>query len=307
MSRQVHLNVIARDLKCKVATIGSCFHQNPVSNRVLFQSVALPKRCSLAVALPSCVRMLCSRSANFMATSHQPVYLQIAEQLRQNIRDGLYRPGDRIPTEAQLSERFGVNRHTLRRALGLLQSEGLLRADQGRGTFVASRPIRYPIGKRVRFRDTLVAHGHTVTYKQVRSLQLPADVKVAEALQIEVGATAALIERLGCADSDPISISTQYFPADVFPGILDHFKTITSVSKLFQTIYERDHLRLNTYVSAQTIDPHDAQLLELPLNAPVMVTESINVDQHGRVIEYGVTRFRGDRVELILENDLSAI
>ncbi len=61
-----------------------------------------------------------------------PVYTQIAEKLRQNIHQGIYQVGDKLPTESQLSEYFAVNRHTLRRAIAMLENEGLLRVDQGR-------------------------------------------------------------------------------------------------------------------------------------------------------------------------------
>ncbi len=237
--------------------------------------------------------------------SRQPLYVQIANQLRDSVQEGRYRPGDRLPTEAQLSEWFGVNRHTLRRAISLLQAEGLLRADQGRGTFVATRPIRYPIGKRVRFTETLQAQGLTVTSKLIKATYLQADATMAQIFQGSLGDQIAVLERLNLADTAPISLATSYFPSSLFPDFLEHFKSMASISMIFKTIYNRDHLRLNTRLSAQAIKSYDAQLLELPHNAPILVSESINVDQYGNVIEYGMTRFRGDRVEIHLDNDLS--
>ena len=65
-----------------------------------------------------------------------------------------------------------------------------------------------------------------------------------------------------------------------------------------------DHIRARTRISARMVKQQDARLLELPLNHPILLAESINVDQHGRVIEYGVTRLRGDRMELEFENTL---
>jgi DNA-binding GntR family transcriptional regulator len=86
-----------------------------------------------------------------------PLYLQIADELRRNIEEAVFKVGDRLPTETELSERFGVNRHTLRRAMEVLRQEGIVGVERGRGTFVMATPIAVPIGKRVRFNEALKA------------------------------------------------------------------------------------------------------------------------------------------------------
>lgn len=239
-----------------------------------------------------------------MNHSEKPVYVQIADELRQNLNDGIYKPGDKLPTEEHLSTQFGVNRHTLRRAIAVLKSEGLLRVDQGRGTFVSSSIIRYPIGKRVRYNETLRAQGHEASFKVLRSLKIPAESAIAEALEIKVGTPVALIERLGLADEQPISVSTNYFSLSLFPDILAHCQQAASISKMFREVYGCDHIRRVTQISARIVKHQDARLLEFPLNHPILLAEAVNVDQEGRVIQYGVTRYRGDRMELVFENTL---
>ncbi len=137
-----------------------------------------------------------------MSNADAPRYIQIADQLRQNIQVQVYRVGDQLPPESQLSQQFEVNRHTLRQAVALLRQEGLLRAERGRGTFVAA-PIRYAIGQRVRYNETLKAQGHTAEFSVLKALELPADLSVATGLSIKVGDAVALIERLGMADGEP--------------------------------------------------------------------------------------------------------
>jgi len=237
-----------------------------------------------------------------MSPSDNPIYIQIAKELRQNINDGIYKAGDKLPTEEQLSVRFGVNRHTLRRAITLLKSEGLLRVDQGRGTFVTNTLIRYPIGKRVRYNEALKAQGLEPRFKLLRTLEIPANSSVAASLEIKVGTSVAVMERLALADSQPISVGTSYFPLSLFPDILIHCQQAPSISKMLRDIYGCDHIRARTRISARMVKQQDARLLELPLNHPILLAESINVDQRGRIIEYGVTRFRGDRMELVFEN-----
>ncbi|MBD2562182.1 phosphonate metabolism transcriptional regulator PhnF [Nostoc foliaceum] len=238
-----------------------------------------------------------------------PIYAQIADQLRQNIHQGVYQLGERLPTETKLAEQFAVNRHTIRQAIALLKDEGLLRVDRGRGTFVAAKTIRYAIGKRVRYNQTLKAQGWQVRFQLLRVLEVPADDAVAKGLEIPYGESVALIERLSFADEEPISMGTGYFPLKQFPDILDpkNIKILQeqqSISQFLQQVYGCDHIRRSTCVSARLVQPQDAKWLQIPLNQPILLAESVNVDETGNVIEYGVTRLRGDRMELFFENDL---
>ena len=88
-----------------------------------------------------------------------PVWKSIAATLEGEIAQALYRAGDKLPTEAALSARFGVNRHTVRRALGHLAEAGVVRSRRGAGVFVESPPTEYPIGQRVRFHQNIRAAG----------------------------------------------------------------------------------------------------------------------------------------------------
>lgn len=232
-----------------------------------------------------------------------PLYIQIANELRQNIAESVYRLGDQLPTEAELSLRFGVNRHTIRRAVEVLRTEGALRIDRGRGTFVAAAPISYPIGKRVRYNEALKAQGLKVSHTLLGVMEILASQSIAKRLETDIGSSVVVLERLSCADDHPISVASSYFVSDRFPRLAEHSPHYHSISKLLQQEYGCDHIRRSTRISARTVQAKDARLLELPLNAPILLTESINVDQQGQVIEYGLTRFRGDRMELVFEDE----
>ena len=228
-------------------------------------------------------------------------YQRIAAELRENIKDGVYQVGQQIPTEDSLAGRFGVNRHTLRRAVSLLAAEGLLRVDQGRGMFVANAPIRYPIGQRVRFNESLKSQGFRPHYQLLRAAETSAAGPVARHLEVPAEEPIVVMERLGFADECPLKIATSYFPLRHFPNLLHHIRHADSISRVFKEIYGRDHIRRSTIVTARMVRPEDARLLSLPLNQPVLMVESINVDQDGQVIEYGITRFRSDQTELAFE------
>ncbi|WP_375340617.1 UTRA domain-containing protein [Okeania sp. SIO3I5] len=75
-----------------------------------------------------------------------------------------------------------------------------------------------------------------------------------------------------------------------------------SISQLLKELYNCDHIRYRTHVYSRIIDHRDASFFEVPLDHPILLAESINVDGDGKIIEYGMTRFRGDRMELVFEN-----
>ena len=232
-----------------------------------------------------------------------PLYLQIAHELRRNIQESVFKVGDRLPTEAELSERFGVNRHTLRRAMEVLRQEGIVGVERGRGTFVMADPIAVPIGKRVRFNEALRAQSLQPVWQVLRIVEMNADAKLSKRLEVKVGAPVVLFERLSSIEDIPISISSSHFPGQHFPELKAHCETYRSISQMLQNEYGCDHIRRSTRLSARLAQPNDARLLKMPANGPILLSESINVDQNGVVIEYGITRFRGDRMELVLENE----
>lgn len=231
-----------------------------------------------------------------------PLYLQIADELRRNIEEAVFNIGDQLPTELELSKRFGVHRHTLRRAVEVLRQEGIVDVERGRGTFVVG-PIALPIGKRVRFNEALKAQSLTPICEVLRIVTINADPKLSKRLEIELGASVILFERMYSVDNLPIDISSSHFPSQRFPELVTHCETYRSISQMLLNEYNCDHIRRTTRISARVARPRDARLLKMPANSPILLSESINIDQTGTVIEYGVTRFRGDRMELVMEQD----
>ena len=230
------------------------------------------------------------------------IYIQIADELRTNIEEAIYQPGDKLPTEKNLSARFNVNRHTIRNAISVLKEEGLIRVDRGRGMFVAKTPIKYPIGERVRYNESLEAQGIKASYEKLKAIEIPAEGAIANALKIDIGAPVVLIERIGLANNRPISIGSSYFPSELFPNLIKFWQSYSSISKLLKETYDRDHIRRSTTVCARIVREADARLLQIPANYPILLAQSINCDRDETIVEYGVTRFSGEMMELVFSN-----
>jgi len=235
-----------------------------------------------------------------MTAPRTPIWRSIASTLSAEIAQGHYKVGQKLPTEAELSARFGVNRHTVRRALGALGEERLVHSRRGAGVFVAATPTDYPIGRRVRFHQNLRAAGRLPTKEILSVATRVADEEEAEALSLERGAEVHVYEGLSLADDQPIALFRSVFPADRFPGLHQHLIADRSVTKALARHGIADYTRASTRLTAKAATATQALHLRIVEGAPILRTVSINIDSVGRAIEFGHTWFAGDRVTLTL-------
>jgi len=227
------------------------------------------------------------------------VWRQIADRIRLGIADGSLGAGGRLPPEVELAARFGVNRHTVRTAIAALMQEGLLRAEQGRGTFVASRrKVSYAIAPRTRFSAGLRGQAGAPRSNLLAHATEEAPGRVAEALDLRPGAAVLRLETLSAADGFPLTRSTAWFDAGRFAGFAEAFAECGSITLTFRRFGVDDYLRRSTVISARHADVDDIADLRLAPGAIVLVAAGVNVDLDGRPIQYAETRFPADRVDL---------
>ena len=229
------------------------------------------------------------------------VWRQIEQRLADDIAAGLYPEGSRLPTEPELAERFSVNRHTLRRAMRALADKGLVRIEQGRGSFVQEHVIDYMIGRRTRFSEIISSQDLRPGGRLLRAYDLTAEAEVAEALSLQQGMPCLCLETLSEADGRPMGVATNYFPAKRFPDLIPVYAETRSISKALAHHGVGDYARQVTRVTARMPNEQEAELLKQPANRPVLVTESINVDGEGQPVQYGITRFAADRMQIVFE------
>jgi GntR family phosphonate transport system transcriptional regulator len=221
--------------------------------------------------------------------------------LRQEIGGSGYRPGARLPTEAELSARFAVNRHTVRRALEELSRNGLVRVEQGRGSFVAEDVLDYNVAPRTRFTEWIHRHNKEPSGRILQRREIAADATVAAGLGIRAGGRVVLLERLGLADDTPVSLTRHYFPSSRLRGILSALAETPRITEALRAVGIDDYLRHVTRVTARAPTPAEAELLRMARNRPVLVTENVNVDREGTVVEFSVGCYPTPRVQIVFE------
>ena len=229
------------------------------------------------------------------------LWRQIERQLRDEIAAGIYAGGLQMPTEPELAERFGVNRHTVRRAMGELAEKGLVRIEQGRGTFVQEHVIDYMIGRRTRFSEIVTDQKRTPEGRLVRAYETEPPEQAAEDLGIKTSVRCTFLEVLYEADGQPLAVTASYFPAARFPNMIPAFAETRSISSALAQHGVGDYVRLRSRITARMPDPEDAERLQQSRNRPVLVVESVNTDSEGAPIQYSVARWASDRVQLIFE------
>ncbi len=229
------------------------------------------------------------------------LWRQIATRLQHDIGAGTYPPGGRLPTEAELSARFRVNRHTVRRALEELSRGGLVRVEQGRGSFVAEDVLEYAVEARTRFSEWIRRHNMEPSGRLLQLKETAANSHIATGLGIRSGSRVVLLERLGFADDRPVSLSQHYFPTARLRGILDALRTAPTITEALKSVGVTDYLRQVTRVTARLPNAEEAELLRMPRNRPLLVTENVNVDRAGTVVEFGLSRYPTPRVQIVFE------
>jgi GntR family phosphonate transport system transcriptional regulator len=229
-----------------------------------------------------------------------PLWTSIEAALTADIAAHRYRPGDRLPSEAALAARFGVNRHTVRRALGAMAEAGLVHPRRGAGVTVLQAPTEYPIGRRVRFHRNLQAAGR-LPAREVDALETCAASEAeAAALELAAGAPIVVCEGRSLADGQPLALFRSVFPADRLPGIAEALRALSSVTAALARCGVADYTRRSTRIDARHADATQAARLMLDEGAALLRTVAVSVDPGGRPVEYGTTWFAGDRVTLTL-------
>lgn len=230
------------------------------------------------------------------------LWRQIFSEVEREIAGGRHRPGARLPTEQAFTARFGVNRHTVRRAMEELEAAGLVRVEQGRGTFVAEDVLDYRLGARTRFTEMIRAQNREPSGRILRVEEVAADAAVAAALGLRRGRPVVKAERLGMVDGRPVLVGTHCFPAARFPRIAAALASDPSITRALAAGGVPDYRRRVTRLTARMPTPEEAALLQQSRTRPVIASETVNVDPEGEPVEAGWGCYAAGRVQIVVES-----
>jgi len=225
---------------------------------------------------------------------NSPLWREISQSLERRIAAKELCPGDKLPTEYELSREFMVNRHTVRRALSYLQEKGVVESTQGRGSFVRrpSRPA--PLSRRPRFSETVVQQGREPSTKTLKLDVRPADARVAAELGLKAGKPVVFLERIRFIDDEPVGLSLHYLSFERFPTFAEMYRSRGSITQTLIDSGVPDYTRRRNYISARLPTALESEQLHLPRHVPLLIRRYLNVDGLGRPLEYGEARGSGE-------------
>jgi GntR family phosphonate transport system transcriptional regulator len=232
---------------------------------------------------------------------------RIWETLSEEMNAGMYPPGTKLPTEAELSRRFDVNRHTVRRALEALQNEGRIHVRRGAGSFVTQGRFDYPVGAHTSLSRNFAEQGFRASRSILRCESLAATRRQAEALEIAEGAPVLLAETVSKADDVPIVYAHIAFPLDRLPGFAEVFlEEEGAISRSLARVGVAEYRRRWTRLIADRPGTLIARHLVMNETHPVLRAEGLNETAEGVPIQHLLNWFCSDRVQLVFEGATSA-
>lgn len=217
------------------------------------------------------------------------------------IESGQLTPGDRVPSERELTEQFGVSRMTARQALRELESQGYLYRVQGKGTFVASPKLEQPLVGLTSFTEDMRRRGLAPGARVLAAGEVEADRKVARLLGLSEGQRVFRLERLRLADGQPMALEIAHIPAAICPGL--ESESFADVS-LYRFLWERCGLLLVRAAQSMESVPasaYEAEMLGVDEGAPLLLLERLCFDGRGRAVEFVRSLYRGDRYRFTAE------
>ena len=230
-----------------------------------------------------------------MSMDYAPRYREIEAILRERI--ARLRPGQRLPSDADLCAEFGVSRMTARHAMSQLADEGLVRRDPGRGTFVADPPTHRRANSLMTFSHEMRRQGRTPSSRVVvRRSRRPSDAE-RSALRVPHGSEVVELQRVRLADHEPVAVETAVLTDRCIEPVL---AADLETGSLHEALINAGVLptRGKSSIGAEAATADDAVLLGIRAGDPMLVERRLIFDQRGRPIERTESRYAADRYGL---------
>lgn len=225
-------------------------------------------------------------------------FTEIADLLADEIASGRLRTGAKLPTQARLAEQYATNRHTIRRAIELLQQRGLVAGRQGSGTYVSGKLIDYYVKSRTRYNDNVQSLAQSSRMQLLDLQERRVSPALASSLAISRRARIYDLNILRWTGNDPLCVARHYFPAERFPGLPARFAEASGITDLIRRLGVADFRRSDTAISARHPTRAEAQMLQIPFDSPVVVLEGRNVDPSGHPIEISISIWPASRIRV---------
>lgn len=241
-----------------------------------------------------------AQNSNIDRNGVLPFYYQLETSIRERIRDHVWNPGTKIPSELDLCKEFGLSRNTVRQALLNLVGKGVLYREQGHGTFVSQLPFDYPTDRLVGFTEEMRRRGIVVRAQILVAEKATVSLTAADELGIPAGADVYRLKRLRFADKKPVCLQDTCLSATLFPGILDEFSSDDSLYERMEQMYALTPAFATERIEASRPSAEEARLLQITKAMPVLRIHRRTFLKNGTPLESVKSVYRGDMYCVVL-------
>jgi DNA-binding GntR family transcriptional regulator len=223
-----------------------------------------------------------------------PLHQQVRDAIAEAVANGVYAPGEKLPSERRMCADLEVSRLTLRRALKSLVDDDLLQSAAGRGWFVAGGPVGEPANVLLSFTDMGRERGCVARADVLHQVVRGADLDEAEALGIAPGADLLDLLRLRFLDDVAISLDHSRVPLAIAPRLAEVDFRVGSLYALLREA-GAETMRCTATVQAVRADAEQARLLGVEKGGPLLEFSQVVLDRGGRPVDLSIVHYRGDR------------
>ena len=231
--------------------------------------------------------------------SSSTLYAKVEETIATEIAHGEYRPGDQLPTEDELLERFQVSRITVRRAIQNLVHRGLLEIRRGLGTFVLEPRIQAELTKLTGFVEDMNAAGRKASARVISQHIVAASARVAGRLRLAKGTKVMRIERVRLADDVPISFDETYLPLPLGRKIARNDLRVYPIFTLLEVEFGVPLIEADYELEAAIATKAIADALQVRVGSPIFRIERTSMTIGQQPVDYEVLSYRGDLVRFV--------
>lgn len=227
--------------------------------------------------------------------SFVPIYYQLQELLVGMIESGELKPGDKLPSENELVDKYDISRNTVQKAIRALVNWGLAQRVQGKGTFVCNKSVTLSITASLSLTSEIIGLNKVPHSKILQAKIIEASFNIAKKLNVEKDTEVYIIQRIRFVDDLPLMIQTSYIPIEYLPNLLD--KNLEDKS-LFSTIMNEYGIKIDKAsetMRAVSVTKFEGEMLDIPEYSPAFLLQRITYLKNGEILEYAKTIVRGDK------------
>lgn len=228
-------------------------------------------------------------------------YIAIHDKLKEEIDRGVWKIGERLPSERDLADEFGVSRMTLRQSITLLVEEGILQRKVGSGTYVASTRVQEKMRGTMSFTEIIRLQGKTPSSKLLSYVRTRPSEKERNQLHLTEEEYVIRMERVRYADNLPVV----YEVASIPEHLIHNIKKSDVTNHFFQTLTEHGYRigKSHQTIYARLASEKVAKYLDINKNQAILALRQVSYLEDGQPFEYVKSQYVGERFEFYLENN----